>query len=165
MVEGRGAGRNRSAVLALRKGHCEIGQRLGSLECWGGVPPVFFVRADSKGVTRAIGVRAVDKGVMGAFFAASSAGAGLQILKELCSRRIANNGGHTPRWEAERDENGAMSAQPSGGKSTFAGCSADGGDELVAGEVRREGERGIGVKVEPEDSRRGTREQLAGGMV
>ncbi|SRR5260221_14525692 len=31
-------------------------------------PPVFFVKADSKGVASAFGVKAVDKGLTGAFF-------------------------------------------------------------------------------------------------
>jgi len=125
---------------------------------------VFFVRADSKGVTRAIGVRAVDKGVTSAFFAGGKlCWNKVADLKGVMPKAMANNGGHTPRWEAERDENRAMSAQLSGGKSTFAGCSADGGDELVAGEVRREVERGMGANVSAEDSRRGTRGQLVEG--
>ena len=44
-------------------------------------------------------------------------------------------------------------------------CSAGAEDEIVARKVRRKGERGIGVKVEPEDSRRGTRGQLVRGTV
>jgi len=31
-------------------------------------PPVFFVKADSKGVASAFGVKAVDKGLTGVFF-------------------------------------------------------------------------------------------------
>jgi len=58
--------RNGTAVVVPGAGRLQVGCWKAGRQYGDPPPPVFFVRADSKGVSGRIGVRAVDKGVTGA---------------------------------------------------------------------------------------------------